>query len=222
MSLLRDTRVDALSPRGGALLSIDGALAARAFGSQFGYSKMLAQAFGFKQLPSAPRVVLAGGVRVGLLRGFVRNAPVVDDNGDQVYENGVAVTTRVEDVHVSQRFFTGGSTSVRGFQQDRLGTPGILDVNGLSNGGNGLMVFNAEIRTAVSRELGLATFLDTGNVFARVGAMRLAELRTSVGAGVRYRSPIGPLRFDVGGKVGALRVTDSRRWEIHLSIGEAF
>jgi len=214
-SVLRDTRTDPISPGDGILLSADANLAMRAVGSQVGFAKVFLQGFTYKRLTSAPRVVLAGGVRIGLLRGFVRDVEVLD-------ENGVPVIAQVKDVPASQRFFTGGSTTVRGFQQDRLGTPDILDVNGLSNGGNGLMVFNAEIRTALTRDIGLATFLDAGNVFPRVGAMHFADLRSSMGAGLRYRSPIGPLRFDVGWKLGTLRVTDDRRWEFHFSIGEAF
>lgn len=222
LSVLRDTRVDALSPTGGALLSIDGDLAAQAIGSQFGFAKTLGQAFVYRQLPSAPRVVLAGGLRVGLLRGFVRVAPVTDENGNQIIENGVPLTARVEDVHVSQRFFTGGSNTVRGFQQDRLGAPDVLDADGLSNGGNGLMVINAEIRTAVTKEIGFATFFDAGNVFSRVHEMTLGGLRSSLGVGLRYRSPLGPLRFDLGWKLGTLFATEKRRWEFHFSIGEAF
>jgi outer membrane translocation and assembly module TamA len=125
-------------------------------------------------------------------------------------------------VPASQRFFAGGSTTVRGFQQDRLGTPDLLDANGLSVGGNGLLVLNAEIRTAITREIGIATFLDTGNVFVHVSDMRLGDLRTSLGAGLRYKSPLGPLRLDFAWKLGGLRSTDSRRWEFHFSIGEAF
>lgn len=205
-SVLRDTRNDPISPGDGALLSADANLAMRAAGSQVGFAKVFVQGFTYRRMVSAPRVVLAGGARVGLVRGFAQTL-----NGDVV-----------ELVPASQRFFTGGSTTVRGFQQDRLGTPDILDANGLSNGGNGLMVFNAEVRTALTRDLGLATFLDAGNVFPRVGAMHFGDLRASMGAGVRYRSPIGPLRFDVGWKLGTLRITDSRRWEFHFSIGEAF
>ncbi len=205
-SVLRDTRNDQLSPSDGSQVSADANLGMRAIGSQVGFAKVFLQGFAYRRLEAAPRVVLAGGARVGLVRGFAQTI-----NGAEV-----------ELVPASQRFFSGGSTTVRGFQQDRLGAANILDENGLSNGGNGLMVFNAEIRTAITRELGLATFLDTGSVFARVGEMRLGDLRTSVGAGIRYRSPLGPLRFDVGWKVGALRTTDARRWEFHFSIGEAF
>ncbi len=205
-SVARDTRADPLSPTAGAQVSVDANLAMRAIGSQVGFAKVFMQAFTYHRLASVPRVVLAGGARLGMVRGF---AQTVD--GQQV-----------ELVPASQRFFTGGSTTVRGFQQDRLGTPEILDANGLSNGGNGLMVFNAEVRTALTRDFGLATFLDAGNVFARIGAMHFSELRSSLGAGLRYRSPIGPLRFDIGWKLGALRITDGRRWEFHFSIGEAF
>jgi len=205
-SVFRDTRTDRLSPGDGELLSADANLAMRSIGSQVGFAKVFLQGFAYRRLEGAPRVVLAGGARLGLVRGFAQTINGAD----------------VELVPASQRFFSGGSTTVRGFQQDRLGGPGILDENGLSKGGNGLMVFNAEIRTAISRELGLTAFLDTGNVFATVSDMHFSELRTSVGAGIRYRSPLGPLRVDVGWKVGALRSTDTRRWEFHFSIGEAF
>lgn len=205
-TILRDTRSDPVSPAAGTLLSADAELAMRAIGSQVGFAKLFAQGFAYRRLDAAPRVVLAGAARLGLVRGFAQTL-----NGEVV-----------ELVPASQRFFSGGSTTVRGFQQDRLGAPDLLDANGLSNGGNGLMVFNAEVRTALTKELGVATFVDSGNVFSRVGAMHFSDLRTAVGAGVRYKSPIGPLRFDVGWKVGALRITDNRRWEFHFSIGEAF
>lgn len=221
-SVLRDTRTDAIAPGAGALLSADVDLAARVVGSQQGFAKTLLQGFIYRRIPSAPRVVLAGGARLGLLRGFVRTVEVTDAVGRPVIVNGAIQTARVEDVNLSQRFFAGGSNSVRGFGLDRLGAPGVLNDAGLSKGGNGLIVLNAEVRTALSRDLGVVAFMDGGNVFSRVSAIRLPELRASLGAGLRYRSPIGPLRVDFGWKLGGLRVTDSRRWEFHFSIGEAF
>jgi outer membrane protein insertion porin family len=221
-SVLRDTRNDAISPGDGALVSVDGDLAARAIGSQQGFAKALFQGFIYRRVPSVPRVVFAGGARLGLLRGFVRSAPVLDAGGNPLVVNGVAQTELVEDVSLSQRFFSGGANSARGFGLDRLGAPDVLDDQGLSKGGNGLVLFNGEIRTALSKNIGIVGFVDTGNVFSRVSAISLAELRTSVGTGVRYRSPIGPLRVDFGWKVGTLRSTDNRRWEFHFSIGEAF
>lgn len=220
LSLLRDTRDDALSPGAGAVLGVDGDLAARAVGSQFGFAKTLLQAYGYRRV--SPRLVMAGGARLGMLRGFVRTAVVTDDQGNPIYVDGQPLTARVEDVHVSQRFFAGGSTSVRGWELDRLGARDVLDANGLSNGGNGLVVLNGEARVGVTREIGLAAFVDSGNVFSRVSAIDLGQLRWSAGAGIRYRSPIGPLRFDVAWKLGALRATDGRRWAFFITIGEAF
>lgn len=221
-SVARDTRNDAISPGDGAFVTVDGDLAARAIGSQQGFAKALFQGFIYRRVPSVPRVVLAGGARLGLLRGFVRSAPILDAAGNPVMINGVEQTELVEDVNLSQRFFAGGANSARGFGLDRLGAPDVLDEQGLSKGGNGLLLFNGEVRTTLSKNIGVVAFLDTGNVFSRVSAIRLTELRSSVGTGLRYKSPIGPLRVDVGWKVGALRSTDSRRWEFHFSIGEAF
>jgi outer membrane protein insertion porin family len=221
-SLVRDTRTDAISPGGGALLTVDGDLAARAIGSQQGFAKSLFQGFVYRRVPAVPRVVLAGGARLGLLRGFVRTAPILDGAGNEVVIGGVVQTELVEDVNLSQRFFAGGANSARGFGLDRLGAPDVLDEQGLSKGGNGLVLFNGEVRTALTKNVGIVGFVDTGNVFSRVSAISLAELRTSVGTGLRYKSPIGPLRVDFGWKVGALRATDNRRWEFHFSIGEAF
>jgi outer membrane protein insertion porin family len=219
----RDTRNDAIAPDAGELLSADAELAARVIGSKQGFAKTLVQAFVYRRLPFAPRVVLAGGARMGLLRGFVRTAVVTDPaTGLSVIENGAVKTERVEDVHLSQRFFAGGSNSVRGFGLDRLGAPDVLNEEGVSKGGNGLVVLNAEVRTSLTRDLGIVAFMDGGNVFSRVSAIGLPQLRATLGGGLRYRSPIGPLRVDFGWKLGGLRITDGRRWDFHFSIGEAF
>ena len=80
-SVLRDTRNDAIAPGGGALLSADTDLAARAIGSQVGFAKVYLQAFTYHRLPNAPRVVLAGAAPRGLVRCLVRTVdgqPVED------------------------------------------------------------------------------------------------------------------------------------------------
>jgi outer membrane translocation and assembly module TamA len=129
---------------------------------------------------------------------------------------------------VSQRFFAGGGTSVRGFQLDRLGVPEILNPDGLSRGGNGLVVGNVELRrvltTVFGRSLAVVGFLDGGNVFPRATDVSLDRLRGTAGFGARFDSPLGPIRLDFGFKLDP-RVVNGRReprWEYHLSIGEAF
>jgi outer membrane translocation and assembly module TamA len=132
------------------------------------------------------------------------------------------------DLPASQRFFSGGSSTNRAFQLDRLGAPDVLTADGLSTGGNGLVLFNFELRQhltkVLKRDLTGVAFIDIGNVYRRVSTIDLSELRTGVGFGVRYDSWVGPLRFDVGYKTNQLTFTGGpeRRWEFHLSIGEVF
>ncbi|MEX2273645.1 MAG: POTRA domain-containing protein [Vicinamibacterales bacterium] len=215
-SILRDTRSDPVDPERGAMMAVDVDLAPRALGSQVGFVKTFGQAIFFRRLPTATRIVFAGGARLGLARGFSR---VVD----QTVELS-ASPIEVRDIPASQRFFAGGSTTVRGFQLDRLGVPEILDPDGLSNGGNAMLVMNAELRLPVWKDLGAVTFVDAGNVFARVSDFDITELRPTAGVGLRYRSPIGPLRLDVGFKLNRETFPNRREHdsEWHFSLGHAF
>ena len=152
--------------------------------------------------------------------------PERDGNGIPIVgADGKPVLRLVEDLPASQRFFAGGSTTVRGFQLDRLGVQEILTpAEGLSKGGNGLVVLNAELRRRLGRGLAGVGFLDGGNVFEKASHLDLTRLRAAAGLGVRYESRLGPIRFDVGVKLHP-QVIGGRRergWEYHLSIGEAF
>ena len=64
----------------------------------------------------------------------------------------------------------------------------------------GIFVANAEYRFPIFSSLGGAVFIDAGNTFADT-AIRFGDLRYGVGTGVRYLSPVGPLRFDIGYKL---------------------
>jgi outer membrane protein insertion porin family len=87
-------------------------------------------------------------------------------------------------------------------------------------GGNALLLGGAELRYDIRRSLQLAGFLDLGNVYPEIRDLALSDLRRSAGVGVRYRTPIGPLRLDWG------YVLDRRPGEspshLHLTIGHAF
>jgi outer membrane protein assembly factor BamA len=86
------------------------------------------------------------------------------------------------------------------------------------------LILNAELRVPLRKGIGAAFFVDGGNVFRRVTEFDLGELRGSYGIGLRYRSPIGPIRFDVGFKMDRRVVGGSlekpRAW--HFSFGQAF
>jgi outer membrane protein assembly complex protein YaeT len=223
--LLRDSRDDLLDPTRGLLLGVDGSVAARAIGSEVGFAKAFTQAFVYRRVPGT-RMVLAGGVRVGVARGFPREVPRVDDSGAPVLDgSGRPVSDVVENVPASERFFAGGDTTVRGFALDRLGTTDTIDQQGFPQGGAGLLVLNAEVRAPYWKGLGLVAFVDAGNVYRRASDLDAGDLRTAAGVGVRYRSPIGPIRIDVGIKLQPqlmLAGTRERRAVLHISLGQAF
>ncbi len=83
---------------------------------------------------------------------------------------------------------------------------------------------NAELRVPVWREFGAAVFADGGNVFDRVTNMDFGALRGALGVGLRYRSPLGPVRLDVGFKLDRRELGGSLepRAVWHLSIGQVF
>lgn len=216
---VRDTRDDPLDPRRGSLVGLEGEVAARALGSEVGYVKGFWQGFVYRRVPGTARVVLATGVRLGLATGFAREVDVVTG------PDGRPTDDVVKDVPASERFYAGGDTTIRGYALDRVGTPETIDQDGFPTGGNGLLILNAELRFPVARSIGGVIFVDAGNVFERATDLELADLRASAGLGVRYRSPIGPIRFDVGWKLDPQVVASGgreRAYALHLSIGQAF
>ncbi len=118
-------------------------------------------------------------------------------------------------IPTDERFFAGGSNSVRGWSRSDLGPK---DDSGRPIGGKSLLEGSAEIRYSVGQKLILATYCDMGNVWSDAFAYKLKELRYSVGIGIRYKTPIGPIGIDF-----ARPVFDSEtKWQFHFSIGHSF
>jgi len=214
-AVIRDTRNDAIDPSDGEYLSANGQLAARVIGSQVGFLKSFFTAQTFHVVPHTNRLVFAGNARLGMAVGFPRESDIVGD------------VVSITDLPQSERFYAGGDTTIRGFALDRVGTRHIppeptdtLTPELLPIGGNGLVIFNAELRAPVGGGLGVVGFVDTGNVFARVSNIELAELRSAVGGGVRYKSPFGPIRLDIGFKVNRQPGEGLTAW--FVSFGQAF
>jgi outer membrane translocation and assembly module TamA len=212
-SLIRDTRTDPLEPDNGSLIGADAELAARRIGSEVGFFKTFLQGFTYQRLPRSSATVMVFGARVGLATGFQRLVP----------QGGETIV--VDDLPASERFFAGGDTTVRGFTLDRLGTPETIDRDGFPTGGHGLIVLNAEARVPLRGGLGAVVFIDGGNVWRKVSDMDWSQMRGSVGFGLRYRSPVGPIRVDLGIKLDRRSLPTGERERptaLHISLGQAF
>ncbi|MEO8074932.1 MAG: BamA/TamA family outer membrane protein, partial [Acidobacteriota bacterium] len=133
-------------------------------------------------------------------------------------------TETLDDLPASERFFAGGDTTIRGFTLDTVGAANTISPTGFPRGGNALLLMNGELRFPVWKDFGAVVFVDGGNVFDRASEFDLGELRGSSGFGLRYRSPIGPIRLDIGFKMD--RRTFAGNLEsghaFHFSIGQAF
>jgi outer membrane protein assembly complex protein YaeT len=106
------------------------------------------------------------------------------------------------EISVPERFFAGGSNSFRGASFDYLGP---LDATtGKPEGGRALFLLNAEVRFPIIptfKELSGAGFFDLGNVFRYVGDFRLKDLEGALGLGLRYKTALGPVRFEMAWKL---------------------
>jgi translocation and assembly module TamA len=107
------------------------------------------------------------------------------------------------------RFFTGGDRSVRGFRYEGIGA---RDSLGTIIGGQALVVGSIEADYQVLPSWALAVFTDAGHA---ENTLTLRNLERSVGTGVRYLSPIGPIRFDVAFAVSR----PGSPMRLHVSLG---
>jgi len=114
-------------------------------------------------------------------------------NGELGWAGGLSGRT----VPVFKNFYSGGLGSVRGFEQ---GTLGPRDITGASIGGTKKITLNGEVITPFpgagnDKSLRLYGFVDMGNVFGEAERLRFGDLRASVGVGISWLSPLGPLRL---------------------------
>jgi outer membrane protein assembly complex protein YaeT len=125
--------------------------------------------------------------------------------------------TQADEIPLVVRLFSGGSNSVRGFDYQELGP---RDASGEPLGGTSIAEASIEVRVPLWRQLGAVFFSDAGQVNLEPFSWDVSEIFYSVGAGIRYRTPVGPLRVDFGYVLNPENELDRRR--IHLSIGHAF
>ena len=121
---------------------------------------------------------------------------------------GVTSSGGLEDLPKSLRFFAGGGNSVRGYDFESIGE---MNSAGSVIGGKHLLAGSVEFEYPIYESWGVATFIDAGDAFNSWGDM---DMKYGIGFGARYRSPIGPVRVDVGFPEG--NFSDAT---FHLSVG---
>ena len=194
VGLLRDTRDDIFDPQSGMLAQIALRERGRFLRADGEFLQATAEGRWFRRIPL--RSVLALRVQGGVILelGKAGGVPNVE------------------------RFFAGGLNSVRGWGLDKLGPK---DDQGEPTGGLSRVEMSMEIRTQIFFSLGTAIFVDVGNVDEKSGAFNPGSLKYAVGAGIRYLSPVGPVRFDVGYRLSD-DSTVKKRIQYHISLGQAF
>jgi len=181
-TMTRDTRDDPFNPRSGSVNTVAFENAALVFGSQEQFWKLTASSGWFHALGNA--LVGAVSARAGVSNRFGET---------RANRFGVALL-----LPATERFYLGGRSTVRGYDEDTLGPIG---ADGRPTGGNLMLVGNAELRIRLPRAFGAVLFVDSGNVWPRHQDLRWTDVKTTVGSGVRYNTPVGPLRFDYGHKL---------------------
>ena len=116
----------------------------------------------------------------------------------------------------SKRFFLGGNSSIRGFEQRTLGPT----YDGTPLGGNLRLYTNLELRFPIYSIFGGSMFFDVGNLWSEVEEATLSDLEMAVGAGITIDTPIGPARIDYGIPLGAQHA--NKKGQAHIAIAYAF
>lgn len=203
---VRDTRDFQLDAHKGIYETLEADFNPSALGSNFNFAKFLAQTAYYKSI-TKQKIIWANSVRLGFADPFTGHVPL------------------------SQEFFSGGASTLRGFPLNGAGPQRPVEVcpNGATGcrqfisvpvGGNQLFLVNSEFRIPVplKQGLGVVPFYDGGNVFRHIGFH--GQYTNTVGFGFRYATPVGPVRIDFGYNLNA--PPGVKAFQYFITIGQAF
>jgi outer membrane protein assembly complex, YaeT protein len=193
LGLIWDTSDDPFDPKEGGVVSVVADQNGQVWGGDFSFFKLRTEAKKYQRI--GWDTVLAGRLKIGIADAF----------GEE------------ENLPLFERFFAGGEKSVRGYGRRRLGP---LSASDDPIGGLSLVEGAVELRRPVWREVSGAVFLDFGQVSTRAFDLPFDELDFSVGVGVAYLTPVGPLRLDIGFPFDPPAADEA--WQVHFSIGQFF
>jgi len=202
-----DSTPGRLDAQRGVALSLAVEQAGRLIPGDFRYTEFIAEGRHFVRL--GRRLVLANRLRYGTI-----DAPASNDPSQPS-----------EVVPFFKRYFLGGSTSLRGWGRFEVAP---LTDSGLPVGGLSMFEGSSEVRYRVTQKLSAVAFVDYGGVGIDPWKPTADGMRADAGPGLRYMTPVGPIRLDFGYQltpIDGLVVngdTTPRNWRVHISIGQAF
>jgi outer membrane protein insertion porin family len=208
-TLIRDSRDKPLDAHHGVFSTVDFRITPPDFGSSATFAKIFGQYAFYRPVHSW---VFANSVRLGLAKAFDRSF-----------------------VPTSQLYFSGGGTSLRGFPIDEAGPQRVVPFcnvlkgqTGCVNitlpvGGRQLFILNSEMRfpLRIMKDLGGVVFYDGGNVYSAISFNDFTnDFTNTVGIGLRYATPIGPLRIDLGRNLNPVPGINPTQY--FITLGQAF
>jgi translocation and assembly module TamA len=122
----------------------------------------------------------------------------------------------ITDVAINERIFLGGAGTIRGYGYENIAP---RDNNGNLIGGRSSILFSGEARYRLNESFGIVGFVDAGNVYETMYP-QFSDLKVGIGAGVRYLTPVGPIRLDVA--VPLQPDKDDPNWAFYVGLGQAF
>lgn len=188
-----DFRDDPFNPKKGTLLSGSVELATLPLGSSVDYWKLSVQGSFYFSVFRNSTVVLSG--RGGTARAL----------------------WGTQEVPIQKRFFLGGRTTVRGFEEEELGAKA---ADGTPTGGDMMVNLNTELRVPLRGRLIGAVFVDAGSVWFARDPVNDFDLRETSGLGLRYLTPVGPIGIDYAWKLDRREGESASEW--HFTIGAVF